>query len=257
MATVNDILSSLWALAPEHYKEAWDNVGFHLGHGDAEVTKVLVALDATEEVAEEAAQLGCELLVTHHPLLFGELKSVTDETVTGRRILALLERKIALISMHTNLDCAPGGVNDCLAEAIGLQNPTVFADGETAGLIRIGEVEPQTLEDFAASVKQALGCPGVRWADGGRQVAKVAVGGGSCGSFAQQLTKAGCDTFVTADLKYHQFTDAASLGINLIDAGHFETEDPVCQKIVDDLQAKFPDLTVQKSAVHSGCIRYL
>ena len=184
MTTVQNILDALFALAPEEYKEGWDNVGFLLGHRDAPVTKVLVALDATEEVAEEAAALGCELLVTHHPLIFEGIKQVTDETPVGRRILALLERKIALISMHTNLDCAPGGVNDRLASLIGLHNISILEDGETAGLVRMGEVREQTLPVFAAFVKSALDCPGVRYADAGKPVRKVAVGGGSCGEFA-------------------------------------------------------------------------
>ncbi len=257
MTTVQDVLNALWTLAPEHYKESWDNIGFLLGHRDREVTKILVALDATEAVAAEASELGCTLVVTHHPLIFGELKTVTDQTTVGRRILAFLERGLSLISMHTNLDCAPGGVNDRLAELLGLENVRVFADGETAGLVRIGEVGTQTLTAFAESVKKKLGCPGLRVADGGKPVRTVAVGGGSCGSFAEGLAEAGCDTFVTADLKYHQFADAKTLGLNLIDAGHYETEDPVCETLVSYLREKFPELTVQKSAVHSGCIRYL
>lgn len=257
MVTVCEILQSLWDLAPEAYKESWDNIGFLLGHKDAEVTKVLVALDATEAVAAEAERLGCELLVTHHPLIFEGFKSATDESPVGRRILALVERKIALISMHTNLDCAPGGVNDRLAALLGLQNVSVFDDGETAGLIRIGEVEQQALPDFAAFVKKALRCPGLVFADGGRPVQRVAVGGGACGGYVGQLAKAGCDTFVTADLKYHQFADAGTLGLNLIDAGHFETEDPVCDVVIAHLQKRFPKLKVYKSAVHADCMQYL
>lgn len=257
MAAVQEILSSLWSLAPRDYHEEWDNIGFLLGHRDAPVTKVLVALDATEAVAEEAKRLGCELVVTHHPLIFEGLRSVTDETMVGRRVLAFLERKLALISMHTNLDCAPGGVNDRLASVLGLHNIKILEDGETAGLIRYGETAQQPLAQFTAFVKQTLGCPGLRFVDGGRPVRTVAVGGGSCGDFLERVAAAGCDTFVTADVKYHQFDTASALGINLIDAGHFETEDPVCQVVIDFLQAQFPTLKVQKSAVHAGCIQYL
>ena len=257
MPTVKDILNALWALAPAHYKEPWDNIGFLLGHRDAPVKKVLVALDATVAVAEEAARLGCELVVTHHPLIFEGFKSATDESPVGRRILALTERKIALISMHTNLDCAPNGVNDKLAEVLGLHNVTIFQDGETAGLVRMGDVTEQPLADFAAFVKSALHCPGLRYADGGKPVRRVAVGGGGCGDFAARVAAAGCDTFVTADLKYHQFADARALGINLIDAGHFETEDPVCDVVIDCLCRAFPTLEVYKSAVHTDCTQYL
>ena len=257
MYTVNEILNSLWELAPEACKEHWDNVGFLVGRGEAPVSRVLVALDLTEAVVAEAAELGCELIVTHHPLIFGGVLQVTDQTPVGRRLLALIERGIALISMHTNLDCAKGGVNDRLAEVLGLHNVFTYEDGETAGLIRIGETEPQTLPEFAAVVKKALRCPGLRLASAGRPVRRVAVGGGSCGEYAERLAAAGCDTFVTADLKYHQFADAGALGINLIDAGHFETEDPVCDVVIAHLQRQLPALDVRKSAVHTGCIQYL
>lgn len=257
MVTVQNVLDALFAFAPESYKESWDNIGFLLGHRDAQVTKILVALDATEAVAEEAARRGCELVVTHHPLIFRPVSSVTDETTVGKIALAFLERRLALISMHTNLDCAPGGVNDRLAEEIGLHNVYVLADGETAGLIRIGEVEAQTLPEFGAHVKAALHAPGLRVVDSGKPVRKVAVGGGACSGFIEQVAAESCDTFVTADLKYHEFGTAQALGINLIDAGHFHTEDPVCAVLVEHLRGQFPALCVEKSAVHTGCIRFL
>lgn len=255
--TVHDVINSLWHLAPEHLREDWDNVGLMVGRGDADVSLVLVALDATETVAEEAERLGCELVVTHHPLIFHGVKSVTDEAADGRRILAFLERGIAVISMHTNLDCAPGGVNDVLAAALGLHNISILDDEETAGLVRMGEAPVQALPEFAGFVKTKLNCPGIRYADGGKQVCHVAVGGGACGDYIERVAAAGCDTFVTADLKYHQFADAKTIGINLIDAGHFETEDPVCAALVSYLQSEFPALHVQKSAVHADCICYL
>ena len=117
-------------------------------------------------------------------------------------------------------------------------------------------MEEQELAEFAAFVKAGLRCPGLRYAQGGRPVRRVAVGGGACGDFIRRAAAAGCDTFVTADLKYHQFQDAALLGINLLDAGHFETEDPVCDVLAQRLSARFPELEVLRS-VQTGCIRYL
>ena len=254
--TVQTILDYLWTLAPEEYKEGFDNVGFLAGRKDAPVQRLLIALDATEAVAAEAAALGCQLVLTHHPLIFHAPKHVTDADPDTRALLAYLERGIAVISMHTNLDCAPGGVNDVLARRLGLHNIEVLEDGETAGLIRMGEVEEQELAEFAAFVKAGLRCPGLRYAQGGRPVRRVAVGGGACGDFIRRAAAAGCDTFVTADLKYHQFQDAALLGINLLDAGHFETEDPVCDVLAQRLSARFPELEVLRS-VQTGCIRYL
>ena len=254
--TVQTILDYLWTLAPEAYKMPWDNVGHLLGRKNAPVSGVLVSLDATAAVVEEAAALGCELVVTHHPAIFHAQKHVNDADPMTETALSCLERGIAVISMHTKLDCAPGGVNDVLAQRLGLGHITVLDDGETAGLIRLGDVAPQDLPAFAAFVKERLACPGLRYVDGGRPVRRVAVGGGACGDNLERVAAAGCDTFVTADLGYHRFCDAVTLGLNLIDAGHFETETPVCAVLRDKLTVRFPELDVRLSA-HADCIRYL
>lgn len=257
MPTVKDVLHALWTIAPARYKEDWDNIGLLCGRADAPVRRILVALDASRTAAEEAQSRGCELVVTHHPLIFGGLKAATDEDPAGERVLAFAERGIAVISMHTNLDCAPGGVNDVLAAKLGLKNVTVLEDGETAGLIRIGETAPQSAAEFAAQVHRALGCPGLRYVDGGRPVRRVAVGGGACAGFAERVLAAGCDAFVTADLKYHELCDAAQRGLTLIDAGHFQTEDPVCDVLAEKLTAAFPAAEVLRSAAHRDVIRWL
>ena len=254
--TVQTILDYLFTLAPITYKESWDNVGFLAGRKDARVTKILVALDATAAVAEEAAALGCELVVTHHPLIFHAPKHVTDADPMTRTLLSYLEKGVAVISMHTNLDCVPGGVNDVLAEKLSLHNAEILDDGETAGLLRAGEVEPRPLPAFAAFVKETLACPGLRFVDGGRPVRRVAVGGGGCASYIELAAASGCDTFVTADVKYHEFQEAQTRGLNLIDAGHFETENPVCTVLRDRLAAAFPEIEVVLSA-HRDCIQYL
>lgn len=256
MPTVNDILSYLCTLAPEHYKMDWDNIGLMCGHSDRQVSRILVALDASLPVAEEAARLGCELVVVHHPLIFTETSTVSDQTITGIRLLSYLEKHLSVISMHTNLDCAPGGVNDVLAQRLGLQNVQVLEDGEMAHLVRYGEVPEQTLAQFLSFVKRQLDCPGLRYADGRRTVHRVAVGGGSCGEYLPQLAALGCDTFVTADVNYHRFADASEMGLNLIDAGHFETENPVVQVLCDRLAAQFPELTVSVSEQHRDVTRF-
>ena len=254
--TVQNILDYLFTLAPIAYKESWDNVGFLAGRKDARVTKILVALDATDVVAGEAAALGCELVVTHHPLIFHAPKHVTDADPMTGTLLSYLEKGIAVISMHTNLDCVPGGVNDVLAEKLGLHNVEILEDGETAGLLRAGEVELQSLSAFAAFVQEALGCPGLRYVDGGKPVRRVAVGGGGCAGYTALAAASGCDAFVTADVKYHEFQEAQTRGLSLIDAGHFETENPVCPVLRDKLAAAFPELEVILSN-HTDCIRFL
>lgn len=263
MVTVNDIRTALFAAAPAYMKMEWDNVGLMCGEPEHPVTRVLVALDASPEALDEAAVHGCELLVCHHPMIFGGTKSVTSETPTGRALLYAIRRDIAVISMHTNLDCAPDGVNDVLARMLGLSNVRVLnpagqdAQGRDYGLIRVGTVEQTTLRDFAAHVKSALSCEGLRYADAGRAVCQVAVGGGACGGAMDEVLAAGCDTFVTADLKYHEFADAPALGLNLIDAGHFQTENPVCGYLCALLEEKFADVEVILSKTHADRIHFL
>ena len=252
MATVADILAFLETLAPTHLKMEWDNVGLLCGSKKAEVTKILVALDPFEGVCREAAEVGAELIVTHHPLIFQPARSVTDETSIGRSIQLLCRHGISAVNAHTNLDVAPGGVNDVLAEKLGLQN-IVTLEG---GLLRTGEVAEQGLPEFLAAVKCSLGCDGLRYVDGGKPVRKVAVGGGSCAGEMLEALAAGCDTFVTADCKYNQFWDAHDLGLNLIDAGHFHTENPIVPVLAEKLQTAFPEIQVEISKTHKDCMKF-
>ena len=255
MTTVQDILEFIEALAPTELKMDWDNVGLLCGRKDKQVKTVLVALDPFEAVCEEAAEVGADLLLTHHPLIFQPLSNVTDETTVGRAILTLIRNNIAAVNAHTNLDCADGGVNDVLAGKLGLSDiRKVETDPE--GLLRQGTVPFQSLADFLENVKAMLGCNGLRYADGGKQVNRVAVGGGSCGSAMYDVLAAGCDTFVTADIKYNQFCDAKALGLNLIDAGHFPTENPVIPHLAAKLQATFPEISVIVSEKHTDSVNF-
>ena len=260
--TVQNVLDYLHTLAPASMKYEWDNVGLLCGRRDQEVKKILVALDPFEHVCREAADWGAELIVTHHPIIFQALKAITDDTSIGRSILQLCRHGIAAINAHTNLDQAPGGVNDVLAQALGLQNVEVInacgvdPEGNQWGLLRCGQVQEQTLQDFLQNAKDRLGCKGLRYVDGGRPVRKVAMGGGSCAGGMLDALDAGCDTFVTADVKYNQFWDAQDLGLNLIDAGHFATENPVVAVLAAKLQAAFPEIEVKISESHADCMKF-
>ncbi len=254
--TVQTVLDYLWTLAPAEYKMPWDNVGLLLGRAGAEVRRVLLTLDATAAVADEARALGCELVVSHHPVIFRGDKHVTDLDPLTEPELRFLENRIAVISMHTNLDCAPGGVNDVLAARLGLRETEALAAPGEPALLRCGTVEPRSLPDFAAFVKTSLGCAGLRWISGGRPVRKLAVGGGSCIELAEVALAAGCDTLVTGDVKYHEFLNAAARGLNVVDAGHFATENPVIGMLFDKLHARFPELELRISA-HQDFIRFL
>ena len=235
----------------------WDNVGHLLGDPDSQVSRVLVALDITEDVADEALAHGCELIVAHHPVMncrWLPVQSVRSDTPQGHLLLKLLRNGVSAICMHTNLDVAWGGVNDILAEKLKLVDPGPLCDN---GLGRVGRLEePMDLADFVRFVSRSLGCNGVRYAGAGKPVCRVAVGGGACGDFEDDAIRAGCDTFVTADLSYHQFLDAKGKGINLIDAGHFPTEDPVCEKLVQYVSDRFQELAVTKSTSHREVIQY-
>lgn len=258
MATVTEIYAALDSWAPFSVQMDFDNAGFLVGHGDREVTKILVALDITEEVAAEAARRKAQLIVAHHPVIFHPVKGVTDGTVTGRVLLALVERGIAAICAHTNLDAVGGGVNDCLARALGLKDISqlhqdgTLPDGSPYGVGRVGTAHRLGMSpaDYAAFVKERLSAASVRYADGGKPVQKVAVGGGSCGSMLEDALAAGCDTFVTADVKYDVFLRAKALGLNLLDAGHYATENVVCPPLAEYLAGRFPEIEVEVSAVH-------
>ena len=262
MTTVGDILKYIETFAPPYMKENWDNVGLLCGSKSQPVTKVLVALDPFEGVCREAAQLGAELIVTHHPLIFQPAKAITDETSVGRSILALCRAGISAINAHTNLDCTPGGVNDVLARTLGLDDIQVIApagtneDGIPYGLLRSGRVAEQSMDTFLSHVKSALGCQGLRYINCGRPVNKVAGGGGSCGGALLEARDAGCDTFVTADIRYNQFWDAHDLGMNLIDAGHFATENPVVAVLAEKIAAQFPEIQVKISKTHADCMKF-
>ena len=261
MITVGMIVNCLNNRFPPERKESWDRVGLNCGHLDAPVTKVLVALDPFAEVCREARDWGAQMLVTHHTLLW-DTGFVTDETEQGRNALFLIENGIACYNAHTNLDLAPDGVNDVLAKALGLADIRILAPtgvdeaGREWGLLRSGLVPEQSLDAFLNHVKTELGCPGLRYADGGKAVRRVAVGGGACAGEMGIAVKAGCDTLVTADIKYNDFWDAKALGLTLIDAGHFYTENLVCALLADILRSQFPSLEVKISERHRDCMTF-
>lgn len=260
--TVHDILTFVETLAPLSMKYDWDNVGLLCGSAGQEVHKILVALDPFEGVCREAAEKGADLLVTHHPLIFRPRKSVTDGDDVGRSILFLAKHGISALNAHTNLDCAPGGVNDVLAETLGLADVDVLdpmgvdGQGRPWGLLRAGTVADQPLAQFLAHVKTRLSAQGLRYVDGGRPVRKVAVGGGACGDELPAVLAAGCDTFVTADVKYNEFYDAKAAGVNLIDAGHFATENPVVAVLAAKLRAAFPEIPVECAETHRDYMNF-
>lgn len=255
MATVNNIFAFFEEQVPTSMKMDHDNPGFLAGDGDSTVTKVLLALDITAAVIEEAAAWGAQLILSHHPMFF-ETSNVSTQTLTGKRLVALLGQGISAICLHTNLDSVPGGVNDALMGALGARTEGVLspagttADGKVYGLGRYGTVEEQTLEDFLPRCRAALNANGLRYVSGGKPVQHIAVCGGSGGSLLPDAAKLGCDTLVTGDVKHNMFLDARELGINLIDAGHFSTENVVIPVLEQMLHNAFPAIETRISQVH-------
>ena len=255
MVTVKDIFSYFEQTVPTKLKMEHDNSGFLVGDGNREVNKILVTLDITDEVVAEAVALHADLIVAHHPLFFS-VYSATTETLIGRKIVALLSHGISAICLHTNLDAVTDGVNDTLMQVLGVQTEGIldpygkYSDGNAYGIGRYGYMQETSLDSFLKQCKTALNCNGLRYVDGGHPVHKVAVCGGSGGSMLQSVAALGCDTYVTGDIKHNQFLDAKEMGINLIDAGHFSTENVVVPVLKEMLDKVFPNIETTISAVH-------
>ena len=254
MTAVKDIFEKLCQIAPLELQLEYDNAGFLLGRAGAEVDKSLLSLDVTDEIVQEAIECGAQLIISHHPVIWNEMKSVTDCSPENEKLLRLIENRIAVISMHTNLDIAEGGVNDVLLSLLGAENEGSF-DKEGCG--RKGRLEkPLPLPVFLKNCKEKLGANGLRYHDAGRPVEKIAVLGGSGGSSLIDAWRSGCDTFVTADVKYSVFLQARELGINLIDGDHFCTENPIMSVLARKLRDAFPETEFIISQRHSQTARF-
>lgn len=244
---VSDIYDYLQSIAPLELQMDFDNAGIQVGSLNREVNKILVALDITNAVIDEAITLGAQLIVSHHPLIFGGLNNVTAEG-KGAKTLRLARADISAISMHTNLDIAQGGVNDVLIELLGAKSEQGL-DADNCG--RVGEMlEAMDFMDFAEMCRERLNVHGLRYYNAGRPVKRLAVMGGAGGSEVQAAFDKGCDTYVTADVSYHQFQLAEELNINLIDADHFCTENPIVPVLARRLREQFPTVEVAASKVH-------
>ena len=207
----------------------WDNDGLMCcPDGEREVRRVLVALDVTDGVCDAAIDGGYDVIVSHHPFIFKGLKAINGEDHISAKAIKLIANGISVMSFHTRLDAVEGGVNDMLASLLDLRNVTAFGTGdETIG--RIGELEaPMDIGAFAKKVKSVLEAPAVFYTDTKKAVKRVAVLGGSGSEDIGAARAAGADTYVSGELKYHDMTDSSEIGINLIEAGHFYTEYPVC-----------------------------
>lgn len=229
-----EIVALLEEKAPVAAAEEWDNPGLLIGSGDADVDRVLVALDATPAALSEARRIGAQLLVTHHPVIFRPLRALDAASVPYQAAAA----GIAVLSAHTNLDKATGGVNDTLAALLGLTE--VHPGGD--GMSRIGLLPaPVDARAFAAQVGARLHTA-VR-VNGDRPVQRVAVCGGSGGEFIPPLSTQ-ADAYVTGEVRHHEWLLAEELRLTVLEAGHYATEAPVVDTLCRWLTAAFPRLPV-------------
>lgn len=237
--TVGDILEFMNKIAPPSLAEDYDNVGLLVGDINSDVSGILVSLDCFGEVIDRAEDVGANLIITHHPVIFDALKTVTERSLQYR----LIKKGISVISAHTNLDQTDGGVNDALCTALGLYDVRHIESSDGFSF-RIGELdEPEDPYTFARNIKEALG-GSVKFVAGKGDISSVAVCSGSGGSMLYDAIACGADALVTGDVKHNVFIDAGESGISLYDAGHFNTEDVVIEPLCREISEVFPEIPV-------------
>ncbi len=233
--TVQNIFDFLNNKFPVDTACGFDNVGTLVGDRNKAVTKAIVALDCTMPVVKEAVKNGCELIITHHPIIFNGIKSVLDDTL----VYEIIKNGLSVISMHTNLDQGDGGVNDALCDVIGLKNvETVEAPDKY--LLKKGEISPLSADDFAKHLKSVLNYP-VKYV-GDNTIKNVLVCSGSGAQYHTLVRVNGCDALVTADVRHNNFLDAAQSGVALFECGHFNTEVVVIKPLCEMLQKEFNNI---------------
>ena len=249
MLTVQQIYDFIHERAPFDTQLAFDNSGLLVGRPDAAVTGVHFALDVTDQVIDEAIAKGANLIVTHHPMMFSAIKRLVETNYEARLLCRLIRADISLIAAHTNLDQAPGGVNDALAAAIGLQNVA----GE--GFVRVGELpEEMTAAALAEHISLRLGDSVRLMGDGAAMIRRVGMCSGSGADEWPGAAAMGAQAFLTGEVKHHIALEAAANGVVMLEAGHHATEEPGIFALADALQI-WPDavqynLRVSKSGAH-------
>ena len=244
--TVQAAADAVNRLAPRKLAEEWDNPGLLIGDPSAEVKKIFVCLDVLDDKISTAIELGAQLIVAHHPMIFRAIKNVRFDLPLGKKISRLIKGNVAVFAAHTNLDSAAGGVNDVLAGKLGLVDVKPF-DDEEISMGRLGTLEtPMTAAEFARHVKAALNADNVRLVDAGDfKISKVGLCGGAGADFIQKAKFFGAQAFVTGDVKYHEAQAAVESGIHVVDAGHFATEFPIVHELAEYLRGELKAFDVE------------
>lgn len=228
--TIREFIQQFQTFAPESYAVEGDPTGLHFGRLDQEINKILVTLDIRPEVVEEAKEIGADFIFAHHPPIFKPVKRLTEDNPQQAMYADIIRAGIGVYAAHTNLDAAPGGMNDWLSDLYSLENTEVLrahttdeTSGQAIGIGRIGDLaEPMTLQAFGGFVKEKTGVNSLRMvvANKDRPVKRVAILGGDGGSYFEDALAKGADTFITGDVYYHTGHDMIAAGLNVIDPGH-------------------------------------
>lgn len=238
VSKVKHIMDFMEEIAPKTLAESWDNVGLMIGDKNQDVKKILVALDGTSQVIDEALEIGADMIITHHPfILFQKMKSINKDNVFGEKIYSLIQNNISIFSAHTNLDSVDEGINDVLANLFNLENTEKL--DEESGLGRIGDLKsPIKLEDFAHKIEETLKTNNLLRLVGNKEkdIKRVAVCGGSGASFISLAKSKGADLYITGDVKFHEAQDAQDLNLALADVTHYSGEVIIVPVLVEKLE---------------------
>ena len=259
---IKEVLSALERFAPLPLQESWDNAGLQVGLTETEVSGALLCLDVNEKIIDEAIQKGCNLIVSHHPLLFRGLKTISDLTDVQRTVRKAIQHDICVISMHTNMDNARGGVNFRIAQKLNLQDVGFFAmktvDGIEAGSGVVGELtEPMAADDFILRVKKVFGVECALCNELLRRpVRKVAICGGAGDFLLDEAVKSGADAFITGEMHYHQYFGYEQR-IQICVIGHYQSEQYTAELFQEIIQEHCPGVKTVVADTNTNPILYL
>ena len=259
---IKEVLCALEQFAPLPLQESWDNAGLQVGLTETEVSGALLCLDVNEKILDEAIQKGCNLVVSHHPLLFRGLKTISDLTDVQRTVRKAIQRDICVISMHTNMDNAKGGVNFRIAQKLGLQNVQFFAAKQVNGLeagsgVISAFAEPMAADDFVILVKKTFGVECAQCNELLRRpVKQVAICGGAGDFLLDEALKNGADAFITGEMHYHQYFGYEQQ-IQICVIGHYQSEQFTTEVFQEIIQQTCPGVKTVIAETNTNPILYL